>query len=137
MCNVTQTSPLGLLWSFALFGPFWSTSVPQVYFSPFSPLWSIALSLVHFGPLLHFHPLGPIQSIQSFCSIRSTLVSQVQSIRSFWSTSINQVHYVESGPLRSNSNHLLENSILLVQFSPFCPLQSIVPKQTLSYLKHA
>ena len=119
---------------------FWSTLVPSVYFSPFgpfSPLWSIALSLVHFGPLLHFHPLGPIQSIQSFCSIRSTLVSQVQSIRSFWSTSVYQLHYVESGPLRSNSNHLLENSVLLVQFSPFCPLQSIVPKQTLSYLKHA
>ena len=63
MCSVTQTSPLGLLWSFALFGPFRSTSVPSVYFSPFgpfSPLWSIALSLVHFGPLLHFRPLGTI-----------------------------------------------------------------------------
>ena len=63
MCSVTQTSPLRLLWSFTLFGPFQSTSVPLVYFSPFgpcSPLWSIALSLVHFGPLLHFCPLGTI-----------------------------------------------------------------------------
>ena len=140
MCSVTQTSPLHLLWPFTLFGPFQSTSIPSVYFSPFgpfSPLWLIALSLVHFGPLLHFHPLGTIQSIRSFCSIRSTLVSQVQSIRSFWSTSIYQLHYVESGPLRSNSDHLLENSVLLVQFSPFCPLQSIVSKQTLNCFKHA
>ena len=63
MCSVTQTSPLHLLWSFTLLGPFRSTSVPSVYFSPFgpfSPLWSIALSLVHFGPLLHFRPLGTI-----------------------------------------------------------------------------
>ena len=63
MWSVTQTSPLGLLWSFALFGPFRSTLVPSVYFSPFgpfSPLWSIALSLVHFGPLLHFRPFGTI-----------------------------------------------------------------------------
>ena len=140
MCIVTQTSPLRLLWSFTLFGPFRSTSVPLVYFSPFgpfSPLWSITFSLVHCGPLLHFRPLGTIQSIRSFCSIRSTLVLQVQSIRSFWSTSIYQLHYVESGPLRSNSDHLLENLVLLVQFSPFCPLQSIVPKQTLSCFKHA
>ena len=137
MCSVTQTSPLRLLWSFTLFGPFRSTSVPSVYFSPFgpfSPLWSIALSLFHFGPLLHFRPLGTIQSIQSFCSIRSTLVSKVQSIRS---TSVYQLHYVESGPLRSNLDHFLENLVLLVQFSPFCPLQSIVPKQTLSCFKHA
>ena len=140
MCSVTQTSPLRLLWSFTLFGPFRSTSVPSVYFSPFgpfSPLWSIALSLVHCGPLLHFRPLGTIQSIRSFCSIRSTLVSQVQSIWSFWSTSFYQLHYVESGPLRSNSDHLLENLVLLVQSSPFCPLQSIVSKQTLSCFKHA
>ena len=137
MCSVTQTSPLRLLWSFTLLGQFWSTLVPSVYFSPFgpfSPLWSITLSLVHFGPLLHFRPLGTIQSIRSFCS---TLVSQVQSVRSFWSTSVYQLHYVESGPLRSNSDHLLENSVLLVQFSPFCPLQSIVSKQTLSCFKHA
>ena len=137
MCSVTQTSPLHLLWSLTLFGPFRSTSVPSVYFSPFgpfSPLWSIALSLVHFGPLLHFCPLGTIQSIRSFCS---TLVSQVQSIRSFWFTSVYQLHYVESGPLRSNLDHFLENLVLLVQFSPFCPLQSIVPKQTLSCFKHA
>ena len=63
ICSVTQTSPLRLLWSFTLLGPFQSTSVPLVYFSPFgpfSPLWSIALSLVHFGPLLHFRPLGTI-----------------------------------------------------------------------------
>ena len=63
MCSVTQTSPLRLLWSFTLLGPFWSTLVPSVYFSPFgpfSPLWSITLSLVHFGPLLHFRPLGTI-----------------------------------------------------------------------------
>ena len=140
MCSVTQTSPLRLLCSFTLFGPFRSTSVPSVYFSPFgpfSPLWSIALSLVHFGPLLHFHPLGTIWSIRSLCSIRSTLVSQVQSIRSFWSTSVYQLHYVESSPLWSNSDHLLENPVLLVQFSPFCPLQSIVPKQTLSCFEHA
>ena len=137
MCSVTQTSPLRLLWSFTLLRPFRSTSVPSVYFSPFGPfslLWSIALSLVYFGPLLHFRPLGTIQSIRSFCS---TLVSQVQSIWSFWSTSVYQLHYVESGPLRSNSDHLLENSVLLVQFSPFCPLQSIVSKQTLSCFKHA
>ena len=137
MYSVTQTSPLRLLWSFTLLGPFRSTSVPSVYFSPFgpfSPLWLIALSLVHFGPLLHFRPLGTIQSIRSFCS---TLVSQVQSIRSFWSTSVYQLHYVESDQLRSNSDHMLENSVLLVQFSPFCPLQSIVSKQTLSYFKHA
>ena len=140
MCSVTQTSPLRLLWSFTLLGPFRSTLVPSVYFSPFgpfSPLQSIALSLVHFGPLLHFRPLGTIQSIRSFCSVTSTLVSQIQSIRSFWSTSVYQLHYVEFGPLRSNSDHLLENSILLVQFSPFCPLQSIVCKQTLSCFKHA
>ena len=63
MCSVTQRSPLRLLWSFTLFGPFQSTSIPSVYFSPFgpfNPLWLIALSLVHFGPLLHFHPLGTI-----------------------------------------------------------------------------
>ena len=63
MCSVTQKSPLRLLWSFALFGPFQSSLVPLVYFSPFgpfSPLWSITLSLVHFGPLLHFRPLGTI-----------------------------------------------------------------------------
>ena len=63
MCSVTQTSPLRLLWSFTLLGPFRSTLVPSVYFSPFgpfSPLWSIALSLVHFGSLLHFCPLGTI-----------------------------------------------------------------------------
>ena len=140
MCSVTQTSPLRQLWSFTLLGPFRSISVPSVYFSPFgpfSPLWSITLSLVHFGPLLHFCPLGTIQSIRSFCSIRSTLVLQVQSIQSFWSTSVYQLHYVESGPLRSNSDHLLVNSVLLVQFSPFCPLQSIVSKQTLSCFKHA
>ena len=119
---------------------FWSISV---HFSPLDLLqsiWSIQSTLVNhsfWSILVHFRPLGTLQSIWSFCSFRSTLVSQVQSIRSFWSTSVYQVHFVESDPTRSNSNHLLKNLVLLVWFSPFCPLQFIVPKQTLSCFKHA
>ena len=129
MCSVTQTSPLRLLWSFTLLGAFRSTSVPSVYFSPFgpfNPLWSIALSLVHFGPLLHFCPLGTIQSIQSFWS---TLVSQVQYIRSFWSTSVYQLHYVESGPIQTicqRTRSFWSSLVHFVHFSLLFPNRHLV-----------
>ena len=46
-CSIlVHVGPFSPLWSFTLFGPFRSTSVPQVYFSPFgpfSPLWSLLL----------------------------------------------------------------------------------------------
>ena len=77
---------------------FWSISI---YFSPLGLLQSIQFTLVIHSfqsILVHFGPLGTLQSIQSFCSIRSTLVSLVQSIQSFWSTLVYQVHF---GPIQS------------------------------------
>ena len=101
--------------------------------------WSIS---VHFSPLGLLQSIWSIQSTLFNRSCQSILVhfrplGTLQSIRSFWFTSVYLVHFVESGPVRSNLDQLLENLVLLVQFSPFCPLQSIVPKQTLSWFKHA
>ena len=113
--------------NFDHFGPRRSIQSSLVIFS----FWSI---LVHFSPLgilqstgsiqstlvihsfwsifVYFGPLGILQSIWSFCSIRSTLVSDVQFIRSFWFTSVQFRPFGSTWSICSSLVHFVRFNLL-------------------------